>query len=83
MAEPASALRAMVEAFGTRLKDDGSQIGARANDTVAAVMRELGFVTRREYEELELRVAQLEHRLRLVEGGSKEPVGSSPPDAVP
>jgi BMFP domain-containing protein YqiC len=31
------------------------------------VFRELGLVTRREVEELELRVAQLEHRLRLVE----------------
>jgi BMFP domain-containing protein YqiC len=29
----------------------------------------LGLVTREEFEELELRVAQLEHRLRLVEDG--------------
>ena len=29
--------------------------------------RELGLVTREEWEELELRVAQLEHRLRLLE----------------
>ena len=29
--------------------------------------RELGLITRREYEELELRLAQVEHRLRLVE----------------
>jgi BMFP domain-containing protein YqiC len=32
------------------------------------VLHELGLVTRDEWEELELRVAQLEHRLRLVEG---------------
>jgi BMFP domain-containing protein YqiC len=30
-------------------------------------LRELGLVTREEWDELELRVAQLEHRLRLVE----------------
>jgi BMFP domain-containing protein YqiC len=30
-------------------------------------MRELGLVTRNEWEELELRIAQVEHRLRLVE----------------
>ena len=39
---------------------------------MAGLFRELGLVTRGELEELELRVAQLEHRLRLVESG--EPV---------
>jgi BMFP domain-containing protein YqiC len=34
---------------------------------------ELDLVTRDELEELELRVAQLEHRLRLLEGGSDLP----------
>ena len=37
------------------------------------VFRELGLVTRREREELELRLAQLEHRLRLVEGAPQPP----------
>ena len=32
--------------------------------------RELGLVTREEWDELELRVAQLEHRLRLLESDS-------------
>jgi len=32
-----------------------------------ALLRELGFVTQSEFEELELRVAQLEHRIRLLE----------------
>jgi BMFP domain-containing protein YqiC len=32
-----------------------------------AVVRELGVATRDELDELELRVAQLEHRLRLLE----------------
>jgi BMFP domain-containing protein YqiC len=34
---------------------------------MTSFFRELGLVTRREHEELELRLAQLEHRLRLVE----------------
>jgi hypothetical protein len=34
---------------------------------LAALFRELGLVTRVELEELELRVAQIEHRLRLLE----------------
>jgi BMFP domain-containing protein YqiC len=34
---------------------------------MAGLFHELGLVTRDELEELELRVAQLEHRLRLLE----------------
>jgi BMFP domain-containing protein YqiC len=37
---------------------------------VQDLARELGLVTRHEWDELELRVAQLEHRLRLLEGPS-------------
>jgi BMFP domain-containing protein YqiC len=40
---------------------------------VQDVARELGLVTREEWEELELRVAQLEHRLRLVEDDTSRP----------
>jgi BMFP domain-containing protein YqiC len=39
----------------------------RASSTLSSLFREVGLITRREYEELELRLAQLEHRLRLVE----------------
>ena len=39
----------------------------RAGAGVQGVFRELGLVLRSEYEELELRVAQLEHRMKLVE----------------
>jgi polyhydroxyalkanoate synthesis regulator phasin len=42
-----------------------------------SVLRELGLVLRSEYEELELRVAQLEHRVKLLEG--REDVLLSPP----
>ena len=35
--------------------------------------RELGLVTRDEWDELELRVAQLEHRLRLLEDAADNP----------
>ena len=41
-----------------------------------ALFREVGLVTRREYEELELRLAQLEHRLRLLE--KQDAVSSRP-----
>jgi BMFP domain-containing protein YqiC len=43
------------------------RLGERAGVGLAGVFRELGLVTREEWDELELRVAQLEHRLKLVE----------------
>ncbi|HYY32254.1 MAG TPA: hypothetical protein VE693_01545 [Gaiellaceae bacterium] len=55
------------EALG-RWRGDAMRVGERASTTLSSFFRELGLVTRREYEELELRLAQLEHRLRLVEG---------------
>jgi hypothetical protein len=39
----------------------------RASSTLGTLFREVGLITRRDYEELELRLAQVEHRLRLVE----------------
>jgi hypothetical protein len=51
-----------------RWRGDALRVSERAGSTFATLFRELGLVTRREHEELELRLAQLEHRLRLVEG---------------
>ena len=51
----------------SRWRGDAQRVGERAGATLGLVFRELGLVTRRDFEELELRVAQLEHRLRLVE----------------
>jgi polyhydroxyalkanoate synthesis regulator phasin len=58
------------EAMG-RWRGDALRMGERAGATLSGVFRELGLVTRREHEELELRLAQLEHRLRLIEGRPK------------
>ncbi len=41
--------------------------GERAGAGLEGLFQQLGLVTRAELEELELRVAQLEHRLRLLE----------------
>jgi BMFP domain-containing protein YqiC len=43
------------------------RLGERTGAGLSGLFRELGLVTRDELEELELRVAQLEHRLRLLE----------------
>jgi polyhydroxyalkanoate synthesis regulator phasin len=80
MAAPASALGALVQRLG---RDDARALAdelaglwrgdASARDRAAAkltgVFRELGLVTRDELDDAELRIAQLEHRLRLLENG--------------
>jgi polyhydroxyalkanoate synthesis regulator phasin len=67
MAEPASAARNVVEALVGWARDETGKVGERASDNMSALLRELGFVTQSEHEDLELRVAQLEHRIRLLE----------------
>ena len=60
--------RATISDLTTRWRGDSVRWSERAGASLAGVFRELGLVTREEWDELELRVAQLEHRLRLVEG---------------
>jgi polyhydroxyalkanoate synthesis regulator phasin len=43
----------------------------RSSAALETLFQQLGLVTRGDFEELELRVAQLEHRLRLVESGPR------------
>ena len=59
--------RSIVEDAVTRWRGDATRATERAGETMHGLFTQLGLVTRGEYEELELRVAQLEHRLRLVE----------------
>jgi polyhydroxyalkanoate synthesis regulator phasin len=60
-------LRSLVDEVGSRWRGDAVRVGEGSRRRVQDVARELGLVTREEWEELELRVAQLEHRLRLLE----------------
>jgi polyhydroxyalkanoate synthesis regulator phasin len=60
-------LRSLVDDLGSRWRGDAVRVGEGSRRRVQDIARELGLVTRAEWEELELRVAQLEHRLRLVE----------------
>jgi polyhydroxyalkanoate synthesis regulator phasin len=59
--------RTLVDDAVGRWRDETGRMGERAGTSLAGVYRELGLMTRRDYEELELRIAQLEHRLRLLE----------------
>lgn len=61
--------REAVDDVTGRWRGDAVRMSERASTSLAAVLRELGLVTRREWEELELRLSQLEHRIRLLETG--------------
>ena len=54
-----------------RWRGEAIRLGERTGAGLEGMFRQLGLVSRREYEDLELRLAQLEHRLRLVEGGAR------------
>ncbi|MGA9760846.1 MAG: hypothetical protein WBQ14_00265 [Gaiellaceae bacterium] len=59
-------LRSQVESW----REDAARVGGQAANRVSAIAREIGLVTREEADELELRIAQLEHRLHLIERDS-------------
>jgi polyhydroxyalkanoate synthesis regulator phasin len=63
--------RAAIEELVGRWRGDAVRVGERTGAGLENIFRELGLVTRSEYDELELRLAQLEHRLRLLEGDSR------------
>ena len=69
--------RALLEDATSRWRGDAVRIGERAGAGLQGLFGELGLVTRDEFDELELRVAQLEHRLRLVEDAGAP--GAAPP----
>jgi polyhydroxyalkanoate synthesis regulator phasin len=72
--------RAAVDDLVRRWRGDATRMTERAGAGLHGVLRELGLVLRTEFEELELRVAQLEHRLKLLERDEDLAV---PPPMVP
>jgi polyhydroxyalkanoate synthesis regulator phasin len=60
--------RDAIETMMRRWRGDATRVGERAGTVLERTFRELGLVSRRDFEDLELRLAQLEHRLRLLEG---------------
>ena len=65
--------RQTIEEAMTRWRGDATRLTERAGTSLQSVFDQLGLVSRDAYEELELRVAQLEHRLRLAESRLESP----------
>jgi polyhydroxyalkanoate synthesis regulator phasin len=60
-------LRALLDELGARWRGDAVRVGEGTRHRLRDLFHELGLGTRDDWDELELRVAQLEHRLRLLE----------------
>ncbi len=67
-------LEELLAELPSRVRGGRERLSEGALSALRAITEELDLVTRDELEEVELRVAQLEHRLRLLEG---------PPDLPP
>ena len=59
--------RTLIDEMSTRWRGDAVRLGEKAGTSLDRLFNELGLVTKDDVEELELRIAQLEHRLSLVE----------------
>lgn len=60
-------LRALLDDASGRWRGDALRVGEGTKRRLHDLARELGLVTREDWDELELRVAQVEHRLKLLE----------------
>jgi polyhydroxyalkanoate synthesis regulator phasin len=63
----------LIAELPARVRGTRTRFSEGALAVLRSITDELDLVTRDELEELELRVAQLEHRLRLLEGGADLP----------
>jgi polyhydroxyalkanoate synthesis regulator phasin len=59
--------RSLFDEATSRWRGDALRVGEGGRVRLRDLFREVGLVTRDDWDELELRVAQLEHRLRLLE----------------
>jgi polyhydroxyalkanoate synthesis regulator phasin len=69
----AEILEELIVELPGRLRGSGARLSDHATSALRSLIDELNLVTRDDLDELELRVAQLEHRLRLLEGVSDLP----------
>src|SRR5262245_55757927 len=68
--------RELIEQTSHRWRGEALRLSERAGAGLDGFFQQLGLVPRSELEDIELRVAQLEHRLRLLED---EPKPATPP----
>jgi hypothetical protein len=60
-------LRSLLDEVSGRWRGDAMRVGEGSRQRLRDLFRDFGLITRDDWDELELRVAQLEHRMRLLE----------------
>ena len=63
--------RSLFDDATSRWRGDAVRVGEGTRHRLQELARDLGLVTRDDWDELELRVAQIEHRLRLLEDAER------------
>jgi polyhydroxyalkanoate synthesis regulator phasin len=66
-------LRSLLDEATSRWRGDAIRVGEGTKQRLNSLFYEVGLITRDDWDELDLRVAQLEHRLKLVEDRLDEP----------
>jgi len=66
-------LRSLIDEATSRWRGDAVRIGEGGRQRMNRLFYELGLITREDWDELDLRVAQLEHRLKLLEDKTTPP----------
>jgi polyhydroxyalkanoate synthesis regulator phasin len=66
-------LRSLLDEATSRWRGDAIRVGEGTKQRLNSLFYELGLITREDWDDLDLRVAQLEHRLKLLEDRLDEP----------
>jgi polyhydroxyalkanoate synthesis regulator phasin len=61
--------RALLGEVASGWRRETARVGERTGEAATRIVRELGLATSEQFEDVELRLAQLEHRVRLLERG--------------
>ena len=68
--------REMVDKLVARSRDEARSTMRRYDSSLQGVLRDFGVTSRRDFEEMEMRVRQVEHRLALLERAGSESPGT-------
>ena len=74
--------RELVEDLASRSREEARSALRSADSSVQSVLREIGVASRRDLEDLEFRVKQVEHRLGLLEREADAPAESALPSTT-
>lgn len=75
--------RQAVDDLVERAKDETRQAKGRLDQSLERTFRDLGLVTREELEDIELKLAQVEHRLSLLEEAQSEAAAAGEQESQP